>query len=146
MKGGKDLATTKKKLLDLMNDDLAWEYTAAIQYVQHAGVLTGAQFGDIKKEIIIHANEELQHAITLADQIDYLGGIPTVKVYPAQTSPDNEVMLQQDLDGENGAIARYSARIEQAEELKLLHLAQQLRQILIMEQEHAMDLEQALGK
>jgi len=140
------MATTKKKLLDLMNDDLSWEYTAAIQYVQHAAVLTGAQYGSIKKEIILHANEELQHAITVADQIDYLGGIPTVKVYSAQTSPDNEVMLQQDLKGENDAIARYSARIEQAEELKLLHLAQQLRQILIMEQEHAMDLEQALGK
>jgi len=140
------MAISKKKLLELLNDDLAWEYTAAIQYVQHSGVLTGAQYGDIKKEIILHANEELQHAITLADQIDYLGGVPTVKVYPAQTSPKNEVMLQQDLDGENDAIARYSARIEQAEELKLLHLAQQLRQILIMEQEHAMDLEQALGK
>jgi len=140
------MAISKKKLLELLNDDLAWEYNAAIQYVQHSGVLTGAQYGDIKKEIILHANEELQHAITLADQIDYLGGVPTVKVYPAQTSPKNEVMLQQDLDGENDAIARYSARIEQAEELKLLHLAQQLRQILIMEQEHAMDLEQALGK
>ncbi|MDH7499323.1 MAG: ferritin-like domain-containing protein [candidate division NC10 bacterium] len=140
------MAISKKKLLELLNDDLAWEFTAAIQYVQHSGVLTGAQYGDIKKEIILHASEELQHAITLADQIDYLGGVPTAKVYPAQTSSKNEVMLQQDLDGENDAIARYSARIEQAEGLKLLHLAQQLRQILIMEQEHAMDLEQALGK
>jgi len=140
------MAISKKKLLELLNDDLAWEYTAAIQYVQHSGVLTGAQYGDIKKEIILHANEELQHAITLADQIDYLGGVPTVRVYPAQTSSQNEAMLQQDLDGENDAIARYSGRIEQAEQLKLLHLAQQLRQILIIEQEHAMDLEQALGK
>ena len=140
------MAITKKELLRLLNDDLSWEYTAAIQYVQHAAVLTGAQYGNIKKEIVLHANEELAHALTMADQIDYLGGVPTVKVYPAQTSAENEVMLRQDLEGENGAIERYSTRIEQAEALKLLHLAQQLRQILIMEQEHAMDLEQALGK
>ncbi|MBI4848082.1 MAG: hypothetical protein HY808_05820 [Nitrospirae bacterium] len=55
-------------------------------------------------------------------------------------------MLQQDLDGENDAIARYIARVGQAEELHMYHLAQQLRNILAVEQEHAMDLEQALGK
>ena len=140
------MAISKRELIKKLNIDLAWEYTAAIQYIQHTGVITGAAFGDIKKEIILHANEEVQHAITLADQIDYLGGFPTVDVYPARTSKDNEAMLQQDLDGENDAIARYTQRIEEAESLKLLHLAQQLRNILAMEQEHAMDLEQALGK
>jgi bacterioferritin len=140
------MAISKRELIKKLNIDLAWEYTAAIQYIQHSGVITGAAFGDIKKEIILHANEEIQHAITLADQIDYLGGFPTVDVYPARTSKDNETMLQQDLDGENDAIARYTQQIEEAESLKLLHLAQQLRNILAMEQEHAMDLEQALGK
>ncbi len=53
---------------------------------------------------------------------------------------------QEDLDGENDAIERYIERIGEAEEIKLLHLAQKLREILAMEQEHAMDLEQALGK
>ena len=117
-----------------------------MQYTQHVGVLTGAAYGDIKKELAIHANEELQHALTLSDQIDYLGGFPTVEVVPAKTSPDNIEMLEQDLEGEDDAIARYILRIEQAEELKLLALAQKLREILIIEQEHAMDLEQALGK
>jgi bacterioferritin len=140
------MAISKRELIKKLNMDLAWEYTAAIQYIQHSGVITGAAFGDIKKEIILHANEEIQHAITLADQIDYLGGFPTVDVYPARTSKDNETMLQQDLDGENDAIARYTQQIEEAESLKLLHLAQQLRNILAMEQEHATDLEQALGK
>jgi bacterioferritin len=137
---------TKEKLIKKLNMDLAWEYTAAIQYIQHSGVITGAAFGDIKKEIILHANEEVQHAITLSDQIDYLGGFPTVEVYPVKTSKNNKTMLQQDLDGEDDAISRYTQRIEEAESLKMLHLAQQLRNILAMEQEHAMDLEQALGK
>lgn len=140
------MSITKEELINKLNVDLAWEYTAAVQYIQHSGVITGAAYGDIKKEIIIHANEEIQHAITLADQIDYLGGFPTVEVYPGKTSKDNNTMLQQDLDGENDAILRYTQRIEEAETLKLLYLAQQLRNILAMEQEHAMDLEQALGK
>jgi bacterioferritin len=100
----------------------------------------------IQKELAIHAQEELQHAVILAAQIDYLGGVPTVDMPPAKTSRDSITMLKQDLAGENDAIARYIMRIRQAEELNLYHLAQQLRLILAVEQEHAMDLEQALGK
>jgi bacterioferritin len=140
------MSITKEELIKLLNLDLSKEYTAIVQYTQHTGVLTGAAYGDIKKELMVHATEELQHALTLADHIDYLGGFPTVDVVPAKISQDNIEMLEQDLEGENDAIARYIQRIEQAEELKLLALAQKLREILIVEQEHAMDLEQALGK
>ena len=108
--------------------------------------MTGAAYGDIIKELKVHANEEIQHAMTLADQIDYLGGSPSVKVGPILISKDNIEMLQQDLDAEDDAISRYKARIEQAEQLKEFALAQQLRNILAIEQEHAMDLMQALGK
>ncbi|MBU1940988.1 MAG: ferritin-like domain-containing protein [Candidatus Thermoplasmatota archaeon] len=136
----------KKKLVELLNRDLMLEYSAAVQYIQHAAVMSGAQYGDIIKEIKIHANEEIQHAMILADQIDYHGGIPTVKVGEIKTSSDTVIMLKQDLVGEEDAIQRYKVRIEQAEELKEFALAQQLRTILAMEQEHAMDLTQALGK
>jgi bacterioferritin len=88
----------------------------------------------------------LAHATILASQIDYLGGTPTADMPAAKTSADNREMLRQDLAGENDAIARYIVRVRQAEELNLYHLAQQLRNILAVEQEHAMDLEQALGK
>lgn len=137
---------TTEKLIDLLNRDLELEYSAAIQYINHAAVMTGAAYGDIIKELKIHINEEIQHAMTLADQIDYLRGRPTVNVGKIHTSEDNDEMLQQDLDGEEDAIKRYKARIEQAEQLKEFALAQQLRNILAMEQEHAMDLRQALGK
>lgn len=139
-------AITKEQLIELLNKDLGLEYTAIVQYTQHAGVLKGAMYQSIQKELIIHAQEELQHATILAAQIDYLGGVPTVDVPSAKTSNDSVTMLQQDLDGENDAIQRYITRISQAEELNLYHLAQQLRNILAVEQEHAMDLEQALGK
>jgi bacterioferritin len=140
------VAVNIQQLIELLNRDLALEYTAIVQYVQHSGVLSGAEYGDIIKEIKIHAGEELQHAITLAEQIDYLGGIPTAETPLAQVSQDNRKMLQQDLEGEEDAISRYKQRIVQAEELKELALSQQLRQILVMEQEHAMDLRNALGK
>lgn len=84
--------------------------------------------------------------MVLADQIDYLGGSPGVAVGPIHTSKDNNQMLEQDLAGEEDAIKRYKARVEQAEQLKEFALAQQLRTILAVEQEHAMDLKQALGK
>ncbi len=139
-------SVTKEQLIGLLNKDLGLEYTAMVQYTQHQGVLKGAMYQSIQKELAIHAQEELQHATTLAGQIDYLGGVPTVEMPSAKISGDNVTMLQQDLDGENDAIARYITRVKQAEELNLYHLAQQLRNILAVEQEHAMDLEQALGK
>lgn len=137
---------TIEKLVDLLNIDLELEYSAAIQYINHSAVMTGAAYGDIIKELKIHANEEIQHAMILADQIDYFGGSPSVKVGKILTSRNNEEMLQQDLDGEEDAIKRYKLRIEQAEKLKEFALAQQLRNILATEQEHAMDLKQALGR
>ena len=137
---------TKGKLVELLNKDLGLEYSAMVQYTQHQGVLKGAMYQNMQKELIIHAQEELAHATILASQIDYLGGFPTIDVPAGKTSKDNVRMLQLDLAGENDAIARYSVRIKQAEELNLFHLAQQLRNILATEQEHAMDLEQALGK
>ena len=140
------MAITIEKLIDLLNMDLELEYSAAIQYINHSAVMTGAAYGDIIKELKIHANEEVQHAMILSEQIDYLGGAPSVKVGKILTSKDNNEMLQQDLDGEDDAIRRYKMRVEQAEQLKEFALAQQLRNILATEQEHAMDLIQALGK
>ena len=140
------MAITLEKLIDLLNMDLELEYSAAIQYINHAAVMSGAAYGDIIKELKVHANEEIQHAVTLSDQIDYLGGSPSVNVGKIQTSKDNREMLQQDLDGEEDAIKRYKVRVEQAEGLKEFALAQQLRNILATEQEHAMDLQQALGE
>jgi bacterioferritin len=140
------MAITIDQLVELLNHDLELEYSAAIQYINHSAVMTGAAYGDIIKELKIHTNEEIQHAMILADQIDFLEGKPSVMVGEIRTSQDNQEMLRQDLVGEQDAIRRYKIRIEQAEELKEFALAQQLRSILANEQEHAMDLKQALGE
>jgi len=140
------MAIKLDELIELLNKDLGLEYTAMVQYVQHSGVLTGAEYGDIIKEIKIHANEELQHAIILAEQIDYLSAFLTVHTPPPAMSEDNREMLQQDLAGEEDAITRYKQRIVQAEELMELALAQKLREILSVEQEHAMEPEKEMNQ
>lgn len=131
---------TKKKLLQELNKDLEWEYAAAVQYVQHASAITGAQYESIQKELIIHSQEEMAHAVMLSDQINFLGGVPTVDVEKRETDNDSLAMLKQDLKGEDNAINRYKERISQAEELKEYGLRRVLEDILIQEEEHKRDL------
>lgn len=138
--------TTREQLLEELNRDLEWEYAAAIQYTQHAATLHGAEFDSIQKELLIHAQEEMAHAVMLSDQIDFLGGVPTVDVELREISPDNVQMLKQDLVGENRAIERYKERIAQAEALREYGLRRVLEDILIQEEEHKRDLVNALAK
>ena len=133
------MGITKKELLKNLNEDLAWEYAALIQYVQHASVVTGAEYESIIAELLVHANEEMQHAISLSDQIDWLGGVPAVDVQKIKTSADTKEMLEQDLEGELDAVRRYKERIAQAESLQEYGLRRVLEDILIMEEEHARD-------
>lgn len=137
---------TMKKLLAELNKDLEWEYAASVQYVQHAATINGAQFDSIQKELLIHAQEELQHAVMLAEQIDFLGGVPTVDVEKREISTDSLEMLRQDLWGEQNAIDRYKERIGQAEALKEYGLRRVLEDILIQEEEHKRDIANALSK
>lgn len=136
MKANKNLAS----LVAELNTDLAFEYSAAIQYVQHAACLSGAQYESIQKELLVHANEEIAHAVLLSDQIASLGGTPTVEVGARMTATDSLKMLKQDLAGEEMAIRRYKARIAQAEKLREYGLRRILEDILIQEEEHRRDL------
>ena len=136
---------TRDELIDELNRDLAKEFQALVQYVQHAAAMTGAQYDAITAELVVHSNEEHAHAISLADQIDFMGGVPGIDVERALTSPDPQTMLEQDLEGELDAIARYRERIAQAEMLQEYGLRRALEDILIVEEEHARDLQDALG-
>jgi bacterioferritin len=131
---------TKEKLLEELNKDLEWEYAAAVQYVQHAAVITGAKYESISKELLVHSQEEMQHAVMVAEQIDFLGGTPTVDVERRDVSKDSLEMLKQDLWGEDNAIDRYKERIAQAEQLREYGLRRVIEDILIQEEEHKRDL------
>jgi len=136
---------TKKKLIEELNKDLEWEYAAAIQYVQHAAVMTGPEYEGIIKELVIHANEEMAHAVTVAEQISFLGGTPTIDIERVETSANSKTMLKQDLAGEDNAITRYKERIGQAEMLGEYGLRRILEDILMQEEEHKRDIQTALG-
>lgn len=136
----------KIKLIDQLNKDLEWEYAAAIQYIQHIAVMTGVKYDSIKKELQLHADQEIQHAKSLSEQIDSLGGIPTVKVEERKTSQGSLEMLKQDLEGETRAVKRYKNRIALAEKLQEYGLRRALEDILIQEEEHERDLQDAISE
>jgi bacterioferritin len=139
-----DQQITRERLIELLNEDLSREYQAIISYVNYSQVLKGAQYMAIAKELEAHAGEEL-HALIVAKQIDYLGGMPTVTPKPVRTSEKAEDMLRFDLDNENETIRNYRERVRQCEALGEFALTEQIRQILVQEQEHQIDLATALG-
>jgi bacterioferritin len=136
---------SREQLIGLLNEDLSREYQAIIAYVVYSQVLKGAQYMNIAAELELHASEELAHALTISKQIDYLGGKPTVTPKPVKTSDKAEDMLRFDLDNENETVKNYRDRVRQCESLGEFALAEQIRQILIQEQEHQIDLASALG-
>ena len=100
----------------------------------------------IADQLEVHARQELDHAITIARQIDYLGKMPVVVPKPVRTSEDAKEMLRFDLDNENETIRNYRTRVRQCEQLGEFALAEQIRQILVEEQDHQIDLATALGE
>jgi len=138
-------SVTRDQLIELLNEDLAGEYQAIISYVIYSQVLKGAQYMSIAAELEKHAAEELSHALMIARQIDYLGGMPTTQAKPIRTSESAEDMLRFDLQNENETIARYRQRIRQCEALNEFAMAEQIRGILVQEQDHQIELATALG-
>jgi bacterioferritin len=137
---------TREQLIRLLNEDLSREYQAVIAYVVYSQVLKGAAYMNIAAELEKHAHEELQHALIISKQIDYLGGMPTVTPKPVRTSERAEEMLQFDLDNENETVRNYRERVRQCEALGEYAIAEHIREILVQEQEHQIDLATALGR
>jgi bacterioferritin len=136
---------SREDLVDLLNEDLAREYQAIISYVVYSQVLKGAQNMNIAAELEIHAGEELKHALILANQIDYLGGMPKVVPKPVKTSDKADEMLRFDLENENETIRNYRQRVGQCEALGEYAIAEHIRDILVQEQDHQIALATALG-
>ena len=138
-------SVSREQLIELLNQDLSREYQAIIAYVVYSQVLKGPQYMSIADQLEKHAAQELSHALTISRQIDYLGGMPTVTPGPVKTSEKAEDMLRFDLDNENETVRNYRERVRQCEALGEYALAEQIRSILVNEQEHQIDLATALG-
>jgi bacterioferritin len=137
---------SRKELAQLLNEDLAREYQAIIAYVIYSQVLKGAEYMNIADQLEQHAKQELEHALTVSRQIDYLGEMPTATPKPVKLSDKPREMLRFDLDNENETIRNYRERIRQCEELGEFAMAEQIREILVQEQDHQIDLATALGE
>jgi bacterioferritin len=136
----------QRQLTDLMNEDLGTEYRSIVQYTQHIATLKGLEVQSIVAELRQHVVQELNHALILAEQIDFLGGVPTVEVPEVPSASDTQGALRLDLELEEQQLQRYRERIEQAEELSLPDVAEALRPLLEQTQEHVRDLRSALGR
>jgi len=137
---------SRDRLAELLNEDLAREYQAIIGYVVYSQVLKGAEYMDIASQLELHAKQELDHALMISRQIDYLGKMPAVTPKPVRTSKDSKEMLRFDLENENETIRNYRDRVRQCEALGEFAMAEQIRQILVQEQDHQIDLATALGE
>jgi len=144
--GRNEQAVSRDRLAELLNEDLSREYQAIISYVVYSQVLKGAEFMSIAEQLETHAQQELKHALIVSRQIDYLGKMPGVTAKPVRTSENAREMLRFDLDNENETIRNYRERVRQCEALGEYALAEQIRQILVEEQDHQIDLATALGE
>jgi bacterioferritin len=136
----------QRQLVELMNEDLGTEYRSIVQYVQHIATLKGLEVQSLLTELRQHLTQELNHAVVLAEQIDFLGGVPTVQVPAIPSATDTQQALQLDLELEEHQLQRYRERIAQAQELSLPDVAEALRPLLEQTQEHVRDLRGALGR
>jgi len=136
---------TRDRLIELLNEDLQREYQAVIAYVVYSQAIKGAEFMTIAKELEKHAAEELSHALTIAKQVDYLGGEPASVPMPVKRSTDSREMLRFDLDNETETIQNYRTRVKQCEALGEYAIAEHLRRIITQEQDHQIELAMALG-
>ena len=137
---------SRDRLAELLNEDLSREYQAIIAYVVYSQVLKGAEYMAIANQLEIHAGQELKHALMVSRQMDYLGKMPSVNPKPVRTSEDAREMLRFDLDNENETIRNYRERVQQCEALGEYAMAEQIRQIIVEEQDHQIDLATALGE
>lgn len=145
-KADADATITRARLIENLNEDLAREYQAIIAYVVYSQAIKGAPFMNIAKELETHAGEELAHALTIAKQIDYLGGEITATPKVVKTSDDPKQMLRFDLENEAQTLRQYRQRVRECETLGEFAIAEHIREIMMEEQDHLIELATALGE
>lgn len=135
----------KKKLVDLLNEDISAELTAALQYFYYGTMMTGVEYGPVKKDFLAHATAEMAHAVLLGGYVAYLGGEPTTKIGEIKRASDSREMVVDALEMEQAAVERYTKRVDQAKGAKEYALEERLEDILAEEQDHVMELKDLLG-
>jgi len=136
---------SKTKLIQHLNEDLAEELTAVIQYTIYASKVTGPYRPELSKFFLAEITDELTHAQILANKIVALGGAPTTTPNPIPQAHTNKEMLEAILAAEKRAVASYTARAEEAREAKEIGLAIQLENLIVDETGHKEEIERMLA-
>ena len=129
-----------KALLEGMNEDLAHEYAALIQYRTYASAVTGPYRQELREFFSTEIPDELGHAALLADKIVALGGRLAVKAAEVKYTEDPREMLANSLADEEATLTRYVQRRKQAEEAGEHGLANDLDDIIADESKHRDEL------
>jgi bacterioferritin len=130
--------------IERLNEDLGTEYQSIVQYIQHTATIKGPKYHSITAEMGNHLAQELEHAKILAQQIDFLGGTPTVKVPDVPDASDGAAALKADMELEQRQLDRYRKRVAEANDLGLPDVAEALRPLLQQTQDHVRELQDAL--
>jgi bacterioferritin len=141
-----DKALDKDVFVAKLNEDLASEFRSIVQYVQHINSIKGAKYQQVVADLREHVSQELEHAMILASQVDFLGGTPSCHVPEIETLETAGAALNQDLNLEERQLERYRQRISEANELGLPDVAEALSPLLAQTQSHVQDLRSALGQ
>lgn len=133
-----------QQLIDGLNEDLANEYGAVIQYTYSASVVSGLYRSALKPFFEEEINDEIEHALYLSEKIKNLGGTPTTKAADVPQVTGVKALLEASLESEKATIKRYKERKKQAEELDLIELVVKLEDFIADETEHKEEIERLL--
>jgi bacterioferritin len=134
----------KQSLIQHLNEDLAGELSAIIQYLTYAAKATGPYRPQLAQFFLTEAADEQLHAQFLANKIVALGGEPTTVPRPVAPARTNQEMLQAVLEAERRATRDYTQRAREAEELGDKGLAVQLEDMVREESGHSDETERIL--
>ncbi|MEC5423687.1 ferritin-like domain-containing protein [Virgibacillus sp. C22-A2] len=133
-----------QELINGLNEDLAHEYGAAIQYTYSASVVSGLYRSALKPFFEAEITDELGHALYLSEKIKSLGGTPTTKSADIPQPTDVKDLLEATLKSESDTIERYEKRKEQAENLGYTELVVKLEDLISDETHHKEEIERLL--
>lgn len=134
----------KAKLIAALNEDLANEFAAVIQYLTYAAKATGPYRPQLVNFFMAEVPDETLHAQYLANKIVSLGGEPVTKPVAVAEAHDNKSMLEAILAAEKKAMDGYTLRAKQAEEYGDKGLQVQLEDMVRDESGHYEETERML--
>lgn len=138
------MAMTRQQMIDALNEDLAYEYSAVLQYLTYAAKVSGPYRPQLSSFFLAEVPEETAHAQWLANKIVAMGGEPATVAKPVPPARTNRQMLEAVHAAETEATMRYTARAKQAEELGDKGLQVQLENMVLDESTHREETERIL--